>query len=95
MRLRAHEEERHQRVIERLPSQGEPFPSRNPAGWRAEDMLACGDGFVPLADAADALGVSEAETIEACSLGLLEWDERGRGLHVRPAVVSLLSVRSC
>ncbi len=92
--VRRHEDERHQRIIERLPSQGEPFPSRNPAGWRAEDFLGRADGFLPLATAADALGLSEAETIEACLRGFFEWDERGGSIYVQPAIVNVLGVTS-
>lgn len=94
-RLREHEAERHQRIVDRLPSQGEAFPSRNPEGWRAEDFLGGrGDGFMPLADAAEVLGLTDVETLDACRRGLLEADERGSFLYVRPAIVSVLSVAS-
>lgn len=86
--LREHEDERHRRIAERLPTSGDPFPSRNPSGWRAEDYIGNGDGFLPLADAARTLALSEAETLEMCGRGLLEAEERGGLLYVRPAIVS-------
>lgn len=91
---RRHEDERHQRIIERLPSRGDPFPSRNPPGWRAEDILGHGDGFLPLAEAAKTLGLSEAETLDVCARGLVEGDDRGGFLYVRPAIVSVLGVEA-
>jgi len=50
---------------------------------QAEDFIRGGDGFTPLADAADVLGLSEAETLDECGRGLHEWEERR--LHLRPA----------
>lgn len=87
--LRRHEDDRHARIVEQVST---PIvaSSRNPAGWRAEDVLGCGDGFLALADAARFLRLSETETIEDCSRGLLEWDERGGTIYVRPAILSVL-----
>jgi hypothetical protein len=63
-----------------------------PPGWRADDFIGRGDGFLPLAGAAQTLGLSEAETLEMCRHGLLEAEERGGSLYVRPAIVSVLGV---
>lgn len=90
--LRQYEDERHRRIIERPQSQA--FPSRNPPGWRAEDVLGWEDGFLRLAEAARALALTEAETVEACRRGLLEAEERGGALYVRPAIVSGLGTRA-
>jgi hypothetical protein len=68
--------------------------SRDPSGWRAEDVLGDSDGFLLLADAADALGLNEAGTIEACSRGLLEWDERSGSVYVQRAILKLLGAAS-
>lgn len=92
--LREHEDERHRRIVDRLPTSGDLLPSRNPAGWRAEDFTGAGDGFVPIANAAATLGLSEGETLEMCMRGLLEAEERGGSVHVRPAIVSVLAVTS-
>lgn len=80
--------------MERLPVRNDPFPSRNPPGWRAEDVLAQSGGFLPLPDAAASLGLSEDETFDACKRGLIEAEERGGFLYVRPAIVSVLGVVS-
>jgi hypothetical protein len=65
------------------------LPSSLPPGWRAEDLLGHGDGFVSVEDAAKRMQVSEDRVVALVRAGLLE----ARGQRVRPAVVTVLFVR--
>jgi len=55
-------------------------------------MLGGGDGFLPLATAADVLGLSEDQTLDACRRSLFEWDEREDSFYVQPAIVHTTAV---
>ena len=85
-RLRRYEDERYRRIAE-AASPVAPYP----AGFRAEDVLglSAAHGFLPLAEAAEAMSVPEAEVVEMVRRGLLE----SAGDLVRPALVSVLAVR--
>jgi hypothetical protein len=67
----------------------EPLPSSRPVGWRAEDVLGYGDGFVSVEVAAKRMQISEARVAAMVRAGLLE----ARGQRVRPAIVTVLGVR--
>jgi len=88
-RLREHEDQRHASIFLEGPR---AVRSTLPPGWRAEDALPQTRGFLPLADAADAMGATEDEIIELASRGLLLAELRGTTLYVQPAIVSLTSV---
>lgn len=52
------------------------------------------DGFLPAAQAAAVMGVSEPELAQLAARGLLEYRDYGGGLvWVRPAIVSVAAVR--
>jgi hypothetical protein len=60
-----------------------------PVGWRAEDLLGSSDGFVPLAEAAETMGLAVEEVVQMVRAGLIE----ANGNRVRPALVSVLAVK--
>lgn len=68
-----------------------PEPIR---GFCAQDVLNLpgARGYLPLADAAEQMGLSEDETVERVGRGLLEALDAGGALLVRPAIVSTLAV---
>jgi hypothetical protein len=62
-----------------------------PVGWRADDVLghASSHGFMTIAEAASVMNVENDEIVSMVRRGLLE----ARGKLVRPALVTLLSVK--
>jgi hypothetical protein len=52
------------------------------------------EGFLSPPKAAEAMNVTVAELVDMVRGGLLEWREVGREVYVRPAVVSLVKVRT-
>jgi hypothetical protein len=69
--------------------------ARLPAGWRAENYLGLDrrDDFLPLEDAAVAMGLEPATVVGLVQAGGLDARVGRDGLLVRPAVVSILGVR--
>ncbi len=66
-----------------------------PPGWTAEAALGLPelDGYLPAHEAADEMGVTEAELAIMVRTGKLEARDDGVQLFVRPALVSVLGVR--
>ena len=90
--LRRHEDDRHAQD-RRAGLVAVVVSSRNPAGWRAEDVarerrrVRC-HSRTPLEVRS---GSRRPRRSRQCRRGLLEADERGRTLYVRPAIVSASS----
>jgi len=84
--LHQHEDDRHGHIVAAART---PTRSLLPIGWRVEDVLGSGDGFVPLAEAAETMGLNVEKVVEMVRAGLLE----ANGQRVRPAVVSVLTVK--
>lgn len=84
--LHQHEDDRHGHIVAAVRT---PTRSALPVGWRVEDVLGSGDGFVPLAEAAEAMGLAVEEVVQMVRAGLLE----ANGNRVRPALVSVLAVK--
>ena len=84
--LRRNEDDRHAAILG-----GTLDVPPYPVGFRAEDVLGRSEaeGFLPLADAARVMGISEEEVAELVRLGLLEAEPPNL---VRPALVAVLSV---
>lgn len=91
LRLRRHEEQRHAGIL-LLDGPGAPRSSL-PPGWRAEDSLRPQSrGFLPLPQAAEAMGATEDDVIDLARRGLLLAELRGMTLYVQPAIVTVTSV---
>lgn len=84
--LHQYEDDRHGYIVAAVRT---PTRSALPVGWRAEDVLGSGEGFVPLTEAAETMGLSVQEVVEMVRAGLLE----ANGQRVRPALVSVLAVK--
>jgi hypothetical protein len=84
--------ERHQRIVLAGPT---PTASRMPSGYRAEDVMeGRADGFLPLSQAAKQMGMPEIELLDLVAQGVLESRDGSLYLHVRPAIVSKIAVRT-
>ena len=83
--LHQHEDDRHGHIVAAVRT---PTRSALPVGWRAEDVLGSDDGFLPLAEAAETMGLTVEEVVEMVRAGLLE----ANGQRVRPAIVNVLAV---
>ena len=84
--LHQHEDDRHGHIVAAVRC---PTRSALPVGWRAEDLLGSNDGFVPLAEAAETMGLAVEEVVQMVRAGLIE----ANGNRVRPALVSVLAVK--
>lgn len=87
--LARHAAERPTRALDPL---GLPRPV---PGFTAADVLGLptARGYLPLAQAADRMGLSEDAVLEAVDRGLLRAVAHGRALLVQPAIVSVRAVR--
>lgn len=85
--LYAAEAERHRSILDQQDA-GIP---RNPPGFSIDDDAPGNNGFVPFAEAARRMGLSEDETLLLCERSLLEAYSGGSVLYVRPAIVSMLA----
>lgn len=70
----------------------ELLPRRSP-GWLDRWLSSGRDGFLPTAQAAEAMGIGVEEVHEMARRGLLEWRTYAGRVMVRPACVSMLGVR--
>lgn len=89
--LHEHERDRHASIllVDGAPS-GLPPPVR---GFSAADVLRSSSrGFLPLEQAAAAIGATEAEVVDLVDRGLLAGQLRGRALYVQPALVTITRV---
>ena len=82
----AAERERHRSILDQVDS----LIPRNPPGWSIDDDTPAAQGFVPLAEAARRMALSEDATLVMCERSLLEAFVSGSVLYVRPAIVSVL-----
>jgi hypothetical protein len=80
--------EREQRILEQRPFYRLPPPVRGFSAFLNRNER----GFLPLAEAAELMDVSEDDIVEMVNRGHLSAELRGTTVFVQPAVVSITTV---
>ena len=64
-----------------------------PPGFRPEDVVEQSDGFVPLEQAAERMGIDQEQLLELIRTGRIEAERRDGVVLARPALVRVIGMR--